>query len=448
LIPDQGGEAEVLTQIGDDFTHAFPQFLPGGNHVLFVALRNQPLSFDRVGPARIVNATTKEVRELDMGPCSFARYSPSGHLLYSVGNDVHAVAFDLASMTVSGPSIPVLQGVHTSNFGARPQFDVADNGTLVYLPAPVTVTPDMTLEWTDTDGRTSSFTDRSGKWSHFALSSDERKVALATDGDIGVLEKIGEEDDILRPLVENDGTNGWPVWSPDDEWVYFSSNRDGRNAVWKKKDGSPSTAPLLVCESPSGTLHPSAASSDTLAMTMTKSDGNWEIWRLDLNDENAKPQPWITNATWQGWPTISPKPHEDWLAYQEANRTRIRLKRMDGSEGSLLVPDDGGMLPMWSPNGDQIFYVKGTDIFARSLSEQRDQLVPELPTKIGTLPNGAFTLFGGRSVSRDGQRFLGLVPVEGSDTEDEETPEPTHLKMVSNWFTVLNRLVPPVQDSQ
>ena len=50
------------------------------------------------------------------------------------------------------------------------------------------------------------------------------------------------------------------------------------------------------------------------------------------------------------------------------------------------------------------------------------------------------------TVSKEQERFLMMVNTadidEGTKEEGDATPEPTHLKVVYNWFTELNELVP------
>jgi protein kinase-like protein len=65
-----------------------------------------------------------------------ARYLPSGHVVYAADNSLRAVRFDLDRLEAFGSPVPVLASLRT--FGATgyvADFDVADDGTLVYLPS-------------------------------------------------------------------------------------------------------------------------------------------------------------------------------------------------------------------------------------------------------------------------------------------------------------------------
>ena len=64
---------------------------------------------------------------------SQAQYVPSGHLVYVAAGTLRAVAFDLERLEVVGTPIPVVSQVVTLPNGTA-EFDIADNGTLVYVP--------------------------------------------------------------------------------------------------------------------------------------------------------------------------------------------------------------------------------------------------------------------------------------------------------------------------
>ncbi len=65
-----------------------------------------------------------------------ARYLPTGHLVYALGNGLFAVAFDPDSLTVSGGAVPLVQGVMRSFGGAgsaAANYSVSDDGAMVYV---------------------------------------------------------------------------------------------------------------------------------------------------------------------------------------------------------------------------------------------------------------------------------------------------------------------------
>ena len=102
--------------------------------------------------ARIVveSLSTGERRTLVEGG-SDARYLPTGHIIYALGNDLFAIAFDLGSKSVSGGPIPLIQGVMRGLASGAANFSVADDGTLAYVTG-YDAENSATLVWVDRSG--------------------------------------------------------------------------------------------------------------------------------------------------------------------------------------------------------------------------------------------------------------------------------------------------------
>ncbi len=122
---------ERLVALGDqEWVHG-PQMLPGGRHVLFTISTGITPDWER---AAIV------VRSLDDGKQvtlvqggADGRYIASGHLVFARGGTVLGAPFDIETLRVTSPPVPVLDGVRRSVGGvsATAHFSVSANGTLV-----------------------------------------------------------------------------------------------------------------------------------------------------------------------------------------------------------------------------------------------------------------------------------------------------------------------------
>ena len=66
-----------------------------------------------------------------------ARYLPSGHLIFTRGRSLMAVRLDLASMTLQGTPVPLIEDLSGYMLYPVAQFDLSATGTLVYAPTPV-----------------------------------------------------------------------------------------------------------------------------------------------------------------------------------------------------------------------------------------------------------------------------------------------------------------------
>ena len=104
------------------------------------------------------------------------------------------------------------------------------------------------------------------------------------------------------------------------------------------------------------------------------------------------------------------------------------------------VSTGGGTRPLWSRNGDELFYVSPTGAIMRVDVKDATTWPATTPTQL--LKEGYRTISDpefGRSydVARDG-RFLMIK----AGNEDGATGTPPRLTVVFNWFEELTRLVP------
>ena len=107
-VPDRGGKPEPLTTLDKargEYSHRWPDVLPGGTWVLFT-VGLEDATFDE-GRIEAVSLETGERRLLVTG-AGFARYVPSGRLLFVRGGQLHAVDFDADGLAVRGTPEVVL----------------------------------------------------------------------------------------------------------------------------------------------------------------------------------------------------------------------------------------------------------------------------------------------------------------------------------------------------
>ena len=142
-----------------------------------------------------------------------ARYVPSGHLVYALGDTLFGVAFDAETLTLSGGAVPLVQGVMRGSITGEANFGVSDDGTLVYVRGDSTFR--NTLVWVDRAGREEPIDVPPRNYAYAQLSPDGTRVALDSrdeEFDIWVFD-LGRA--TLQRLTFDPGLNRAPVWSPD-----------------------------------------------------------------------------------------------------------------------------------------------------------------------------------------------------------------------------------------
>ena len=178
-----GGESTVVSRPNRDrgeADHLWPEILPGGRSVLFTV----------TAVSGGLDAAQIAVLDLDTGAQtivlrggSHAHYVSTGHLVYTAGGALRAVAFDLSRREVQGTPVSVLPRVVTTTYGAGDDAVAAD-GTLVYVDAPGTASSasfgvDRTLVWVDRAGREEPLAAPPRAYRQPRLSPDGTRIAVS-----------------------------------------------------------------------------------------------------------------------------------------------------------------------------------------------------------------------------------------------------------------------------
>ncbi|MEE9231013.1 MAG: protein kinase [Acidobacteriota bacterium] len=425
-----GGTPQVLTTLDSqrgEGSHAWPQILPGGRAALFT-IEISGDSFDE-GQLAVVSLDSGERRVVLEGG-TFARYIPTGHLVYVRGGSLLAVAFDLERLTVEGSTIPVLEGISQDSARGAAHFTVSDDGTLLYVSgAPA---GESVMVWLDRRGVSQPLADVRRDFVTLRISPDGQKVATtirSADDAVWVY-------DISRGALSRltfEGENFGAIWSADGERVAFSSDRAGAfNLFWKFADGSGVAERLLASEHDQ---IPSAWSPDgrTLVFTELHPVTGTDIWFLDLEGDR-RPRPFLQTRFSEEGAVFSPD--GDWLAYvtDESGRGEVYVQSYSNSHGKWQVSTEGGHEPVWARSGRELFYhndgkmmmvsVQTTPAFSAGKPVQLFET-----TWIGSY---GFSTF---DVAPDGEHFAMADRRAGKDASPQ-------LNIVLNWFEELKRLVP------
>jgi serine/threonine-protein kinase len=133
VVSADGGPAKPLTTLDPgrfEIHHAFPQAVDGGRLVLFTVRtrsKEAPLFVD------VFDVATQTRRSLVPG-AQYARYLPTGHLLYVREHTLYAMKVAADSLSPEGPAVPVLTNVHSGPTGLA-LVSISNDGTLVYVEA-------------------------------------------------------------------------------------------------------------------------------------------------------------------------------------------------------------------------------------------------------------------------------------------------------------------------
>ena len=175
----------------------------------------------------------------------------------------------------------------------------------------------------------------------------------------------------MTRLTFDPAVDQYPVWSADGRRLIFASARVGAtNLFWQAADGTGAVARLT--ESPN-TQYPTAITPDgtRVVFTETASPTGTDVMLMPLQPprsstglgrgepiEPQRAQPLVQTMFNERNAEIGPEGR--WLAYEssESGRLEIYVRPFpDVSGGRWHVSTAGGRTPLWSRNGQELFYV-------------------------------------------------------------------------------------------
>ncbi len=365
-VSASGGSPAVLTKVtGDERTHRWPSFLPGGQAVLFMC---------QMGSGSYESGTIEAVR-LDNGERkvlvrggTFPRYVESGHLLYVKQDAVYAVPFDPERLEVHGEGRPVLTGIFStgdavgagSGNGAA-QFAVSSNGRAVYLPTGKQSQAQMTLAVVDRSGKVTYEYREQKLFRDPKFSPDGKRIAVRVLGDrTEHLHILDLDRSTLTQIMFDGNFSGLPVWSKNGDEIAYATDRSGRGLeiFLMRSDG---TGEQQALTSGSGSTRvPSSFSPDgrLLAFMEVNPKTNMDVLVMSLADKKVTPFLNSPNVELLG----SFSPDGKWMAYQvvdASGRPEVFVRSYPDGGALRQVSSGGGGLPYWTKQGREIVYLSG-----------------------------------------------------------------------------------------
>jgi serine/threonine-protein kinase len=429
-VQSGGGVPTPATEINPEkeSVHVWPQVLPGGHTVLYNAYKLGDREAMRID---VFSFKTGERKTVQRG--IFARYLPSGHLVYIHQNILYAAPFDLGRMALTAAPQPVLDDV-----GRAGTFDFSLSGTFVYAGG--TGEPKQAIFWLDRTGKLQPLHASPGQYFQPRISPDGKHLAFAMlngpGKDIWVqdLERTGTS----RLLTFLSGDNWYPLWTPDGRGIVFDSSNGGRHDMyWIRADGS-GEAHRLTDDTVQGIPRSFSPKGDRIAFSAFGTGQS--IWTAPMEGDADHPrlgkaEPVQVASKWMDGQV---SPDGRWLAYVSAAESvhpDVFVRSFPGPGGKSQVSTTGGGYPVWSRNRHELFFV-GPDqrIMVTSYTVAGNSFIPGPPhvwteQRLGSVMV-ADTPY---DLAPNGERFA--VVLDTGDAREEKAL--TGVTLVLNFFDEL-----------
>ncbi len=411
--------------------HSWSQGLPDGRSALVTVHKVGRESYESADVA-ILDLETG-ARTVLLEGAYHARYVPTGHLVYMSGGVLNGVPVSLSRAEVTGPPVPLVEGVMTDLRTGAAYYAFSDSGTLVYATGGAVSSSQKRLVWVDRTGRSQPASEEARVFSWPRISPDSGRVAVAVEGasdDLWIYE-------LARGTFERftfEARNITPLWTPDGRRLVFSTTKSGLpQLVFRRTDGIGEVERLFSTRFATfvGSWTP-----DGQTLAFIRQDHDKDIMLKSFEDDSA-PAALLDSRFNETGAAFSPDGR--WLAYvsDETGRGEVYVRTFPGRGTRVQLSTNGGDEPVWAKSGQEVFYRSESGMMAVTIeaTDGGDEL------RIGEsrlLFDDRFEMssisgLANYDVSSDG-RFLMVEP--------EENEGPAQLYVVLNWFEELKRRVP------
>jgi eukaryotic-like serine/threonine-protein kinase len=448
-VSADGGEPDVIVPIKpEEGTATSPQLLDGGKTILFT-LAPRGTTAERWDKAQIVvQSLPAGTRKVLIAGGSDARYVPPGHIVYRVGANILAMPFDLSTLQARGGPVPVIENVmHGLVVSGNAQLSISDNGTLAYIPFDVSA-GERWLAFADRNGRLQPLPVPPAPYDSPRLSSDGKQLAVGTDDgheQIIWIYNLASGGRTLRRLTFGAHARS-PLWGPDGRYVFYASEGDGANGLFRQlADGSEPATRLTSAEREESHV-PTAIepSGKAVVYDILGGPGNGATWIVPV-DGGSKARPFAPFSQRTAISAVF-SPNGRWVSYSSTapgNMPRqVFVQSYPDLKKKFQITTEGGANPIWSPDGRQLFYSSMSDQRKVAVNIQTEPVfsagVPStipLP-RVGQV-QGRFAFLRQVDITPDGQQF---IVVTSASVGDKQLPP--QINVAVNWFEELREKAP------
>ncbi len=405
-IPAEGGTPRPLTKIdgaAGELSHRWPCVLPGSASVLFAIKLSSNETLDDAHIA-VADVKTGAHRVLVEGG-SMPRYLDGGRLVFARAGKLYAVPFDLASRSIHGAPVPVLDGVATVPNNGAAWYDVTRAGMLAYATGG-RIKQTGHFSW-EGPGRPARVLDRLdvALFGRVRLSRDARRAIVPVAAANDKLWLIDLEQMNATRLTSGGGNDAEGVLSPDGRFVLFPSDRAGGGYRFYRMPLNGSAPPSVLLEG-NGRIHSISYLARMMGFSLDSAQDGRDAYVVALAEDGTlagKPIRVAGGGGDQDSPTVSAD--GALVAYEssESGRPEIYVARLADPGSKRRVTNNSGWSPLWSRDGKRLLYLSDDRVFSVALRSASDLRFDEPQAMTASNVPGTINSF---DVSADGTSVL------------------------------------------
>lgn len=390
-VSSRGGIPDILedTNINPQLSGwiYYPQLLPGAKEIICNIGNNNQII--------IYSLETREVKKVEGIRGNTPHYLSTGHIACIVQNVLVAIPFDLKKKAVVGNMFPIEEPVRSEAPRPGGQYAISQNGKLVYIPGLSAAV--YKFLWVSRKGESLEMVNLpADRYGQFRLSYDGQKIAYPVYPDIWIYDILED----IKTIISNTSANYSPHWISNDQVITWTSNREGIQKIYQRPSNGSGPETLFI-DSVGASLI--SVSKDGRCAIIHEGDKTF-FYDFTLNERLLLPTE--VKATQMD---LSPDGRHFLYLSDETGQNEVYVKTFPFTDDRWNVSHGLGIDPIWSPNGDEIFYRTVNQWYSVRIDTQNGFKA----SKPEFLFEGNYIDIGGKSfaVSPDGKKFLVLEQV-------------------------------------
>jgi hypothetical protein len=358
LLNTATGTSSILARPDSGYALGFPNVLPGG-HAALITIRRLGATIDS-SMLGVVTIPAGKVTSLGVHGLS-PHYSPTGHIVFVTAKQlVEAVPFDAGHLRITGSPTVLATDVAGGSGGAVP-LAIADDGTLAFIQGAAASAANVRPVIVNRTGAKRFLGIASDAYGTPRVSPDGKQFAYvagrALNGNEFVASDIWRVDISTGQAsrVTTGEVSDYPAWSRDGTEIYFARGAAGTEYAVAL---TANAQPHIIFRAPGRLRGADFGPPHGHAVFAVYGPTSTDLWTAPL-DSLDQPAVFAAGPYQEEVPRLSPDGR--FVAY-ESNRTgviEIYLKSIAGAGEEVKVSTGGGIDPVWSRDGRELYFIAG-----------------------------------------------------------------------------------------